>query len=199
MPRDELPVLGFANQAAWESWLDEHHGLSAGIWLKIAKKGSGVDTVSYADALEVAICFGWIDGQKGSLDESYWLQRFTPRKPGSKWSKINTDKAAELIKAGRLRPAGQRQVELAQADGRWAAAYEGQRTITVPEDLQRELARNDAAREFFATLSGVNRYALLYRIGNVKRPETRAKKIAQYVAMLAEHKTIHPSTPSRRG
>ncbi len=199
MPRDELPVLGFASRAAWEAWLDEHHGLSAGIWLKIAKKGSEADTVSYADALEVAICFGWIDGQKGSLDDSHWLQRFTPRKPGSKWSKINTAKAAELIRSGRMRPAGQRQVELAQADGRWAAAYQGQRAITVPEDLQRELARNDAAREFFATLSGVNRYAILYRIGNVKRPETRAKKIAQYVAMLAEHKTIHPATPSRRG
>jgi uncharacterized protein YdeI (YjbR/CyaY-like superfamily) len=192
MPRDELPVLGFANRAAWESWLDEHHGLSGGTWLKIAKKGSGADSVSYPDALEVAICFGWIDGQKGSLDGSYWLQRFTPRRPGSKWSRINTDKAAELINSGRMRAAGQREVELAQADGRWAAAYDGQRAMTVPEDLRRELARNDAAREFFATLGGVNRYAILYRIGSVKRPQTRAKKIAQYVAMLAEHKTIYP-------
>ena len=192
MPRDELPVLGFANRAAWESWLDEHHGRSAGLWLKIAKKGSGTDSVSYAEALEVAICFGWIDGQKGSLDGSFWLQRFTPRRPGSKWSRINTEKAAELTAAGRMRPAGQREVELAQADGRWAAAYDGQRAMTVPEDLQRELARNDAAREFFATLGGVNRYAILYLIGSVKRPETRARKIAQYVAMLAEHKTIYP-------
>jgi uncharacterized protein YdeI (YjbR/CyaY-like superfamily) len=192
MPRDELPVLGFANRAAWESWLDEHHGLSGGIWLKIAKKGSGADSVSYPDALEVAICFGWIDGQKGSLDGGFWLQRFTPRRPGSKWSRINTDKAAELINSGRMRPAGQREVELAQADGRWAAAYDGQRAMTVPEDLQSALARNDAAREFFATLGGVNRYAILYRIGSVKRPQTRAKKIAQYVAMLAEHQTIYP-------
>jgi len=192
MPRDDLPVLGFDDQAGWESWLDEHHARSPGIWLKIAKSGSGRRTASYAEALDVAICYGWIDGQKGRLDDDFWLQRFTPRKPGGKWSRINTYKAADLIKSGRMRPAWQRAVEQAQADGRWAAAYEGQRTITVPEDLERALADNDAAREFFATLSGVNRYAILYRIGNVKRPETRAKKIAQYVAMLAERKTIYP-------
>ena len=192
MPRDDLPVLELGSQAAWESWLDAHHASAPGAWLKIAKKGSDAETVSYAEALEVAICYGWIDGQKDRLDDVHWLQRFTPRKPGGKWSRINTDKATELIKAGRMRPAGRREVELAQADGRWAAAYEGQRAMTVPEDLERELARNEAAREFFATLSGVNRYAILYRIGNVKRPETRAKKIAQYITMLAEHKTIYP-------
>ncbi len=192
MPRDDLPVLEFGSQAAWESWLDAHHAAAPGAWLKIAKKGSGAETVSYAEALEVAICYGWIDGQKDRLDDVHWLQRFTPRKPGGKWSRINTDQATELIKAGRMRPAGQREVELAQADGRWEAAYEGQRTMPVPEDLERELARNEAAREFFATLSGVNRYAILYRIGSVKRPETRARKIAQYVAMLAEHQTIYP-------
>jgi uncharacterized protein YdeI (YjbR/CyaY-like superfamily) len=192
MPGDDLPVLGFGDQAGWESWLDEHHALSAGVWLKIAKKGSGARSVSYAEALEVAICFGWIDGQKDRLDDGHWLQRFTPRKPGGKWSRINTGRAAELIKSGRMRPRGQREVDSAQADGRWEAAYEGQRAITVPADLQRELAGNDAAREFFATLSSVNRYAILYRIGSVKRPETRARKIARYVAMLAEHKTIHP-------
>jgi uncharacterized protein YdeI (YjbR/CyaY-like superfamily) len=192
MPRDDLPVLEFSSQAGWESWLDRHHAAAQGAWLKIAKKGSGAETLSYAEALEVAICYGWIDGQKDRLDDAYWLQRFTPRKPGGRWSRINTDHAAELIKAGRMRPAGQREVELARADGRWAAAYEGQRAMTVPEDLEHELARNEAAREFFATLSGVNRYAILYRIAAVKRPETRARKIAQYVAMLAEHKTIHP-------
>ncbi len=192
MPHDGLPVVGFDHVDAWDAWLAEHHAGSAGVWLKIAKKGSGADSISYAEALEVAICYGWIDGQKGRLDDDHWLQRFTPRRPGSRWSRINTDKAAELIKSGRMCPAGQREVELAQADGRWAAAYEGQRAITVPEDLQRELDRNAAAREFFATLSSVNRYAILYRIAAVKRPETRARKIAQYVAMLAEHKTIHP-------
>ena len=192
MPRDDLPVLEFGSQAVWESWLDAHHAAAPGAWLKIAKKGSGAESVSYAEALEVAICYGWIDGQKDRLDDVHWLQRFTPRKPGGKWSRINTDKATELIKAGRMRPAGQREVDLAQADGRWAAAYEGQRAMTVPEDLDRELARNQAARDFFATLSGVNRYAILYRIAVVKRPETRARKIAQYVAMLAEHQTIYP-------
>ena len=192
MPRDDLPVLEFGSQADWAAWLQEQHAQSPGAWVKIAKKGSPAQTVSYAQALDAAICFGWIDGQKARLDEVCWLQRFTPRKPGSKWSKINTDKATELIKAGQMRPAGQREVDLAQADGRWEAAYEGQRASTVPEDLERALAGNDAAREFFATLSGVNRYAILYRIGSVKRPETRARKIAQYVAMLAEHQTIHP-------
>ena len=192
MPRDDLPVLEFGSQAAWESWLDAHHAAAPGAWLKIAKKGSGAETVSYAEALEAAICYGWIDGQKDRLDDVHWLQRFTPRKPRGRWSRINTDQATELIKAGRMRPAGQREVDLAQADGRWEAAYEGQRAMTVPGDLERELAGNEAAREFFATLSGVNRYAILYRIGSVKRPETRARKIAQYVAMLAEHKTLYP-------
>ncbi len=192
MARDDLPVLEFGDQAGWEAWLEVHHTRSPGAWVKIAKGGSGARTVSYPQALEAAICFGWIDGQKGRLDEEYWLQRFTPRKPGSRWSKINTEKADQLITAGRMRPAGQRQVELARADGRWEAAYQGQQAAAVPEDLERALAANDAAREFFATLSGVNRYAILYRIGSVKRPETRARKIAQYVGMLAEHQTIHP-------
>ena len=192
MPRDNLPVLEFGDQAAWEAWLDAHHAAAPGVWLKIAKKGAGADTVSYAEALEAAICYGWIDGQKERLDDVHWLQRFTPRKPGGRWSKINTEKAGELIEARRMRPAGLREVELARADGRWEAAYAGQRAMAVPEDLQRELDRNAAAREFFGTLNGANRYAILYRIAAVKRPETRARKIAQYVAMLAEHQTIHP-------
>jgi uncharacterized protein YdeI (YjbR/CyaY-like superfamily) len=194
MSSSDLPVLGFPSAQAWESWLADQHERSPGIWLKIPKKGSGHPGVSYAEALEVALCYGWIDGQKGGLDEDYWLQRFTPRKPGSRWSKINTDKAGELIEAGRMRPAGLREVEGARADGRWDAAYAGQRSMTVPPDLERELAANAAAAEFFATLSGANRYAILYRIGDAKRPETRAKRIAKYVAMLAAHETIHPQT-----
>ena len=194
MPRGDLPVLGFSGPQAWESWLAEEHERSPGIWLKIPKKGSGYEGVSYAEALEVALCYGWIDGQKAGLDEDYWLQRFTPRKPRSRWSKINTDKAGELIDAGRMRPAGLREVERARADGRWDAAYAGQRDMSVPPDLERELAANDAAREFFGTLSGVNRYAILYRIGDAKRPETRARRIAKYVAMLAAHETIHPQS-----
>ena len=192
MAQTDLPVLGFADAAAWESWLAQQDPSSPGVWLKIAKKGSGATGVSYPEALEVALCHGWIDGQKGALDDEYWLQRFTPRKPGSRWSKINTEKAAELIAAGRMRPAGMREVELAREDGRWDAAYAGQRSMAVPEDLERELAGNEAARAFFATLSGANRYAILYRIADAKRAETRARRIAKYVAMLAAHETIHP-------
>jgi len=191
VPRDDLPALAFESAPAFEDWLAAH-GDSAGAWLKIAKKGSAARTLSYAEALEAALCFGWIDGQKSSLDDDFWLQRFTPRKPGGRWSKINTDKAAELIRTGRMRPAGLRAVEQARADGRWDAAYAGQRAMTIPDDLQRALAANDGARAFFDTISSVNRYAILYRIGSVKRPETRARKIERYVAMLAEHKTIHP-------
>jgi uncharacterized protein YdeI (YjbR/CyaY-like superfamily) len=192
MPQADLPVLGFADAATLESWLAQQHASSPGFWLKIAKKGSGATGVSYQEALDVALCYGWIDGQKGALDDEHWLQRFTPRKPGSRWSKINTEKAAELIAAGRMRPAGMHEVELAREDGRWDAAYAGQRSMAVPEDLERELAGNEAARAFFATLSGANRYAILYRIADAKRPETRARRIAKYVAMLAAHETIHP-------
>jgi uncharacterized protein YdeI (YjbR/CyaY-like superfamily) len=192
MSQGDLPVLGFADQPAWESWLAEHHATAPGAWLKIVKKGSGAAGLSYPEALEVALCYGWIDGQKGGLDDEYWLQRFTPRKPGSRWSKINTEKAAELIEAGRMRPAGMREVERAREDGRWDGAYAGQRTIGVPDDLERALAADDAARAFFATLNSVNRYAILHRIGDAKRPETRARRIAKYVAMLAAHETIYP-------
>jgi uncharacterized protein YdeI (YjbR/CyaY-like superfamily) len=194
MPPSDLPVLGFADQGAWESWLAEQHGASTGIWLKIPKRGSGATGVSYPEALAAALCFGWIDGQKGRLDDEYWLQRFGPRRRGSRWSKINTEKAAELIEAGLMQPAGLREVDLAKADGRWDAAYEGQRAMGVPEDLAAELARDEEAAAFFATLSSVNRYAILYRIGDAKRPETRARRIAMYVAMLAAHETIHPQT-----
>jgi uncharacterized protein YdeI (YjbR/CyaY-like superfamily) len=189
---DDLPVVSFASPAAWETWLTDNHASSAGLWLKIAKKDAAAQTVSYAEALEVALCFGWIDGRKGAHDEVHWLQRFTPRTQRSKWSKINRDKAQALIAAGRMHRAGLREVELAQADGRWDAAYEGQRSSTVPPDLAQALAENDTALAFFGTLSGANRYAILYRIGDAKRPETRARRIATYVAMLADHKTFHP-------
>ena len=191
-PQRDEPVLAFASRAEWEAWLARQHATSNGLWLQIAKKGSGVASVSYAEALEVALCYGWIDGQKGKLDERYWLQRFTPRKAKSPWSKINCAKAAELIERGEMRPAGLVEVERAKADGRWDRAYQGQRTATVPEDLKRELDLNDRAREFFATLDSANRYAILYRIEEAKKPETRARRIAKYVAMLDEGKKIHP-------
>ena len=192
MPDDGLPVLGPGSAAEWDAWLSEHHADSAGLWLKIPKKGSDAPGVSYPDALGVALCHGWIDGQKGRLDDDYWLQRFTPRRAGSKWSRINRDRAAALIEAGQMRPAGLREVELARADGRWAAAYESQSTAAVPEDLARELAGNDAAAAFFERLDRANRYAILYRLADAKRPETRARRLATFVAMLSEGKKIHP-------
>jgi uncharacterized protein YdeI (YjbR/CyaY-like superfamily) len=187
-----LSPVRFPSAGAWQDWLESEHARSDGVWLKLAKQQAPEPTISYAEALDVALCFGWVDAQKRGLDNEYWLQRFTPRRPRSKWSKINTEKAGALIAAGRMRPAGLREVEAAKADGRWDAAYAGQRTITVPDDLAQALAANPAAADFFTTISSANRYAILYRIGTVKRPETRARKIAQFVEMLAEHKTIHP-------
>ncbi len=192
MPDDGLPVLGLGSAAEWDTWLREHHADSAGLWLKIPKKGSGALGVSYPDAVSVALCHGWIDGQKSRLDDDYWLQRFTPRRAGSKWSRINRDQAAALIEDGRMQPAGLREVELARADGRWAAAYESQSTAAVPEDLARALAGNDAARMFFERLDRANRYAILYRLADAKRPETRERRLATFVAMLSEGKKIHP-------
>jgi uncharacterized protein YdeI (YjbR/CyaY-like superfamily) len=159
--------------------------------MEIAKKGTGVESVTHAEALEVAICFGWIDGQRKALDETYFLQRFTPRRPRSKWSKINRAKATELIERGEMRPAGLEEVERAKADGRWDAAYDSHSTATVPPDLQQALDANPKAKEFFATLNSQNRYAILYRVGDAKRPETRARRIAQFVEMLAKGETLH--------
>ena len=190
--RPDLPILPFASRDSWGAWLAEHHETSDGLWLKIAKKGSGIDTVSYAQALEVALCHGWIDGQKGSFDDDYWLQRFTPRRPRSKWSKVNREKATKLIASGEMKPAGLREIERAKADGRWEAAYDAQSKASVPEDLQRELEENEAARRFFAKLNSANRYAILYQIQDAKKPETRARRITKYVAMLAEGKKLHP-------
>jgi uncharacterized protein YdeI (YjbR/CyaY-like superfamily) len=188
---DELPILPFASPAAWEAWLDDEHERVAGVWLKIAKKDTGIASVTYAQALDVALYFGWIDGQKRGFDAQFFLQRFTPRKRGSRWSRINRDKATALIEQGRMRPAGLREVEAAQANGRWEGAYEGQRTATVPDDLQAALDANPAAAAFFATLKGANRYAILYRVQDAKRPQTRAKRIEHFVAMLAAGETLH--------
>ncbi len=192
MPADNLPVLGFGSAAEWDDWLTEHHADSPGVWLKIPKKGSGATGVAYPDAVGVALCHGWIDGQKGRLDDGHWLQRFTPRRAASKWSRINAEQASALIEAGRMRPAGLREVERARADGRWAAAYEPQSTAAVPEDLARALDGNPAARTFFESLDRANRYAILYRVAEAKRPETRARRVATFVTMLSEGKKIHP-------
>jgi uncharacterized protein YdeI (YjbR/CyaY-like superfamily) len=188
----DLPIISFASQDAWREWLAEHHTTSSGLWLQIAKKESGITTASHAEALEVALCYGWIDGQGAAFDERYWLVRFSPRQPRSRWSKINRDKVSELIATGAMQPAGLREVERAKADGRWDAAYEGQRSATVPGDLQRALDANERARAFFATLDRANRFAIIYRVQDAKRPETRARRIEQFVAMLGEGKKIYP-------
>ncbi|HVT17383.1 MAG TPA: YdeI/OmpD-associated family protein [Thermoanaerobaculia bacterium] len=185
-------VISFPTREAWLAWLAEHHATSPGLWLAIAKKGAAAKTVSYTEAIEGALCYGWIDGQKGKLDDERWRQRFTPRRSRSKWSKINRDKAAELIAQGRMKPAGLVAVERAKADGRWDAAYAGQKTATVPDDLERALRKNPKAREFFSTLDSANRYAILYRLQDAKKPETRARRLEKFVAMLGEHKKIHP-------
>ena len=188
---DDLPILLFTSPPDLEAWLGENHAGSPGLWLKIAKKGSGIESVSYAQALELALCFGWIDSQKRGFDERHFLQRFTPRRPRGKWSLINREKAEGLIASGAMRTAGLAEVEAAKADGRWQAAYPGQRTAEVPEDLQRELDRSEAAGEFFATLDSANRYAILYRLQEAKKPETRERRLRKFIAMLERGEKIH--------
>jgi uncharacterized protein YdeI (YjbR/CyaY-like superfamily) len=188
---DGLPKIPFASLAEWEEWLEENHAACDGVWIKMAKKDAGVESVRYPEVLESALCFGWIDGRREALDERYFLQRFTPRRSRSKWSRINRSHADRLIADGRMRPAGLAEVERARGDGRWEAAYDGQKSIRVPDDLQRELDARPEAREFFASLSSQNRYAILYRLQDAKRPETRARRLAKFVAMLEARETIH--------
>lgn len=187
----DLPVTQLKDKKAWSTWLDQNHAKSPGVWLKLAKKGSGTPTVSYNEALEAALCYGWIDGQKAGYDEAFWLQKFTPRGPRSIWSKINREKAEALIESGEMKPAGLAAIERAKEKGQWDAAYDSQSRAAVPDDLQAELDRNPGAKAFFATLESVNRYAILFRIHNAKKPETRARRIQQFVAMLERHEKIH--------
>lgn len=190
-PVADTPVLSFKTPKAWATWLAKHHDQSRGLWLRLAKKGSDIPSITYPEALDVALCYGWIDGPKKGEDDVYWQQKFTPRGARSIWSKINCGKVEALIEQGLMTPAGLKAVERAKADGRWDAAYEGQRRATVPPDLQAALDANPKAKAFFATLNSVNRYAILFRTHNAKKPETRARRIAQFVEMLAKHETIH--------
>ena len=187
-----LPVLPFASQQEWEAWLEANHATAQGLWLKLAKRESGIDSVTYEEAVEGALCYGWIDGLKVAYDDRFWLQRFTPRRPKSRWSRINRDKATALLAQGRMKPAGRAQVEAAQRDGRWEAAYEAQSTMAVPEDLQAELDKDPAAAAFFESLSSRNRYAILYRLADAKKSETRARRLEQFVAMLQEGRKVYP-------
>ena len=185
------PVLAFATAAEWEAWLAEHHGDEAGVWLRFAKKGSGITSVTYAEALDVALCWGWIDGQSRGLDERTYLQRFTPRRKRSLWSKRNREHVERLRAAGRMRPPGEAEVERAQADGRWDAAYDSPAGATVPEDLQAALDAAPAAAATFATLNAANRYAVIWRLQTAGKPETRARRLAQLVAMLERGEKLH--------
>lgn len=192
-----MPVL-FKNAKAFETWLRKHHATSDGLWLMLAKRGALEATVTYAEAVEIALCWGWIDGQKQGLDDQHFLQRFTPRRARSVWSKINVEKVAALIDAGRIREAGFAQIEAAKADGRWAQACDGARMSAVPSDLLMALEAEPKAKAFFATVNAANRYAVLWRIQTAVKPETRAKRIAQLVVMLARGEVIQLLNLRRR-
>ncbi len=186
----ELPILPFESKKKFANWLAKNHDKSVGLWLKIAKKATGISTVTYLEALDVALCYGWIDGQKGSFDEQYFLQKFTPRRPKSIWSKINVEKVAGLIASGEMKPSGLKAVEAAKQDGRWDAAYASQKNIVVPADFQSALNKNKKAKAFFETLTGSRRYSFLFRIETAKKAETREKRIRQFVEMLAKGETF---------
>ena len=181
----------FASSREFRDWLAENHGSCDGILLRIYKKDSGIPTVTYAEALDQALCFGWIDGQKQPYDEQSWLQKFTPRRPKSRWSKNNTQHAERLIQSGEMTPAGLKEVEAAKADGRWNAAYDSFATATVPDDFLQELARNKKAKAFFETLNSANVYSITYRLQTAKKPETRAKRMQAIIEMLNRGEKFH--------
>jgi uncharacterized protein YdeI (YjbR/CyaY-like superfamily) len=188
----DLPVILFEQLQDWADWLDQHQATSAGVWLRLAKKASGLRSITYAEALEVALCYGWIDSQKKSYDEQTWIQKFTRRGPKSIWSKINREKAEQLIAAGQMKPPGLAAVEAARQDGRWEAAYDSFSNATIPDDFQAELDKNAAAQAFFDILNRQNRYAILYRIQTAKKAETRARRIQQFIEMLANQEKLYP-------
>jgi uncharacterized protein YdeI (YjbR/CyaY-like superfamily) len=196
-PKRDVPIIAFKSQQAWNDWLASHAADSEGLWLKLAKKSSRVLCVSKPEAIDTALCHGWIDGQLDSFDENYSLVRFTPRRPSSRWSERNRARALQLIEMGRMLPAGMREIERARKDGRWETAYAPQSTAEVPDDLKAALARNKKASKFFEALDRANRYAILYRVHNAKKPETRAARIEKFVTMLAAGETIHPQKPKK--
>lgn len=187
----ELPVLIFGDQLSWHNWLEENHNQTKGVWLKIAKKSSGKTSVSYDNALKEALCYGWIDGQKQSYDNEYWLQKFTPRGTKSIWSKVNVIKAEELIKSGMMQTPGSKAIELAKKDGRWKSAYDSPSVATVPIDFQKALEENPKAKQFFETLNKANTYAIYWRIHTAKKSETRKARIKKFIDMLNRGEKLH--------
>jgi uncharacterized protein YdeI (YjbR/CyaY-like superfamily) len=188
----DLPILQFRSQKDWAAWLEKNHESSSGIWLRLAKVSSGISSVSYPEAVEVALCYGWIDGQGKSYDEQTWLQKFTLRRDRSIWSKINRQRVEDLIRQGRVKPAGLAAVDRAKKNGRWQVAYDSPSKASVPSDLQAALEKNKKAKAFFATLNSQNRYAILHRIQTAKKTETRARRIEQFVGMLEKHEKLYP-------
>jgi uncharacterized protein YdeI (YjbR/CyaY-like superfamily) len=195
----DLPVIAFKSQRAFEAWLATQPDNSRGLWLKIAKKSSGIISISRDEAIDAALCHGWIDGQLDGFDDAHWLIRFTPRQPASIWSEKNRARALQLMELGLVRRSGLREIDRARADGRWDRAYAGASTAKVPDDLRAALARNKKAAAFFETLDAKNRYAILHRTHNAKKVETRAARIAKFVAMLAKGETIHPQKAKAAG
>lgn len=191
MKSTDLATLPFASKKKWADWLAKQHDKSAGVWLKLAKKDSGIASVTYEEALDVALCYGWIDGQKKGFDDKYWLQKFTPRGAKSIWSKINTAKAERLIASGQMKPAGLKAVEAAKTDGRWDAAYASQKNISIPEDFQAALDNNKKAKEAFQSLKSAERYSFLFRLHHIKTLEKRAIKIQQFVTMLEQGEKVN--------
>lgn len=191
MPTNELPILSFASVALWEQWLSEHHARCDAVWLKIAKKASGIASVTYDEALDVALCYGWIDGQRKTADSEFFLQKFTPRRPKSLWSKRNIAKVVELTAAKRMQPSGLAEVEAARRDGRWAAAYDSPKDIVVPEDFLAALRENQQALAFFNTLSKANVFAIAWRLQTARQPETRQRRFAALLAMLEREEKLH--------
>ncbi len=186
-----LPILQCETPKAWETWLDQHHATTSGVWLRLAKKASGDRSVTYQEALEVALCYGWIDGQKKGYDDRSWLQKFTPRSARSLWSKVNKEKVQQLISNGLMKPAGLKAIERAQQNGQWEAAYEAQSRATIPSDLQEALDQNPKAKDFYMTLDSRNRYAILFRVQTAKKAETRARRIQQFVSMLEKQEKLY--------
>jgi uncharacterized protein YdeI (YjbR/CyaY-like superfamily) len=187
----EIDILTFKSPKAWEAWLKANHASSNGVWLCLQKKGSAESSPTYSEALDVALCYGWIDGQKNSRDESSWLQKFTPRRPRSGWSKKNTEHAERLIKAGKMKAAGLAEIEAAKKDGRWKAAYDSPKNATIPEDFLKELSRNKRAEAFFKSLNKTNLYAISYRLQTAKTPETRERRMKMILAMMAKGEKFH--------
>ncbi|MEO8910780.1 MAG: YdeI/OmpD-associated family protein [Gemmatimonadaceae bacterium] len=185
------PIIAFKNQKEWESWLRKNHRTSTGIWMRLAKKASGIPSITYPDAVESALCYGWIDGLKRPESETAWLQRFTARRPRSMWSEINRQRALALIGAERMQAAGLEEVERARKDGRWEAAYGSQAAVTIDREFEKALNKRRRAVEFFKTISAANRYAILWRIQTAKKPETRERRIREYVEMLEKGETLH--------